>query len=71
MARTIADKPVLMIEHGETAEAALGAVDETIGSMTKTAVILWLETYFYGRNSWKKDIPTIKSKTCEGGTEDV
>jgi len=45
MAPIIADKRMVVIEQGETAEAALGAADEAIDSMTKTAVIFWLQTY--------------------------
>jgi len=39
VAPILADKPALVMKQGEPAEAALGAADETIDSMTKTAVI--------------------------------
>ena len=38
MAPKLGDRPIVIIEHGGTAEAALDAVDGTIDSMTTSAV---------------------------------
>jgi len=50
MAPKFVDRPIVVIERGETAKAALNAVNETIDSMTKTAVILSLQTGVLARN---------------------
>jgi len=47
----LAGKPALAIKQGKTAEAGFSAVTEMIDSMTNTAVILWLQTDFFGRDS--------------------
>jgi hypothetical protein len=52
MAPKLAERPIVLIEQGETAKAALDTVNETINSITKTAAILLLYTGFLGRNGW-------------------
>lgn len=38
------DRPIVVLEQGRIAEAALDAIDGTIDSMTKTAVFFSLRT---------------------------
>jgi len=58
----LAVKPALVLEQRETAKVAFGAVTETIGSMTKTAVI-FLSAYrsFFRGIAEEQDILTATS----------
>jgi hypothetical protein len=50
MSLKFADRPIVVMEQGGTAEAALDVMDRTIGSMTKTAVFFSLQTESLWRN---------------------
>jgi hypothetical protein len=50
MAPKFAERPIVVMEQGGTAEAALDAIDGMINSMTKTAVFFSLQTESLGRN---------------------
>ena len=50
MAPKFEDLGMVVMEQGETAEAALDAVNGTINSMTKTTVFFSLHTGFLCRN---------------------
>lgn len=51
MAPKFKDMLLVVIEQGETAEAALDAVKGTIDNITKTAVFFSLHTGFWCRNA--------------------
>ena len=60
MSPKFADRPIVVMEQGGTAEAALDAMDRTIDSMTKTAVFFSLQTEYLWRNGWLATFSIIK-----------